>query len=65
MKPPYQITNEILLLIASISEKIGEINAALLYKPTTELRKKIGLKRSNLHWKLKEIPLQKNKLQPY
>ncbi|SHM18700.1 Fic family protein [Chryseobacterium contaminans] len=44
MKPPYHITSEILSLIASISEKIGEINAALLYKPTTELRKKNRIK---------------------
>jgi Fic family protein len=40
MKPPYQITNRILELIASISEKIGEVNAAYLFKPPTELRKK-------------------------
>ena len=44
MKPPYQITNKILELIASISEKIGEINAAHLYKPPTELRKKNRIK---------------------
>jgi len=31
-------------LVASISEKIGEINAAHLYKPTTELRKKNRIK---------------------
>lgn len=40
MKPPYQITTRILELIASISEKIGEVNAAYLFKPPTELRKK-------------------------
>lgn len=40
MKPPYEITNKILILIASISEKIGEVNAAHLNKPPTELRKK-------------------------
>nr|WP_160136234.1 Fic family protein [Chryseobacterium sp. c4a] len=44
MKPPYQITHQMLLLIASISERIGAINAALLYKPTTELRKKNRIK---------------------
>jgi len=44
MKPPYQITNRILELIASISEKIGEINAAYLFKPPTELRKKNRIK---------------------
>lgn len=44
MKPPYQITNKILEQIASIAEKIGEINAAYLYKPPTELRKKNRIK---------------------
>ncbi|MBT3382367.1 MAG: Fic family protein [Prolixibacteraceae bacterium] len=44
MKPPYEITNKILNLIASISEKIGEINAAHLNKPPTELRKKNRIK---------------------
>jgi Fic family protein len=38
MKPPYEITNKILVLIVSISEKIGEVNAAHLNKPPTELR---------------------------
>jgi Fic family protein len=44
MKPPYTITDKILALIASISEKIGEINASHLYKPATELRKKNRIK---------------------
>ncbi len=44
MKPPYQITDKILALVASISENIGEINATHLYKPTTELRKKNRIK---------------------
>jgi len=44
MKPPYKITAGILQLIASISEKIGEVNAAYLYKPPTELRKKNRIK---------------------
>ena len=26
MKPPYEITNEILRLVSEISQKIGEIN---------------------------------------
>jgi len=38
-KPPYTITQKILGLIASISEKIGEVNAAYLSKPPTFLRK--------------------------
>ena len=44
MKPPYQISDKILWLVASISEKIGAINAAYLYKPATELRKKNRIK---------------------
>lgn len=44
MKPPYQITDEILKLVVSISEKLGEINATHLYKPPTELRKKNRIK---------------------
>ncbi len=44
MKPPYKITNKILNLISSISEKIGEIKAARLTKPPTELRKKNRIK---------------------
>ncbi|WP_286914200.1 Fic family protein [Flavobacterium sp. UBA4197] len=44
MKPPYTITDKVLVLVASISEKIGEINASHLYKPATELRKKNRIK---------------------
>ena len=44
MKPPYKITTRILELIASISEKIGEVNAAYLFKPPTALRKKNRIK---------------------
>jgi len=40
VKPPYKITGRILELISSISEKIGEVNAARLYKPPAELRKR-------------------------
>ena len=44
MKPPYQITAIILQLVASISEKLGEVNAIHLHKPPTELRKKNRIK---------------------
>lgn len=44
MKPPYKISDKIMQLVASISEKLGEINAAHLYKPPTELRKKNRIK---------------------
>jgi Fic family protein len=44
MKPPYGITSKILSLVASISEKIGEVNATHLNRPPTELRKKNRIK---------------------
>lgn len=44
MKPPYKITGKIIRLVASISEKIGEVNSAHLNKPPTELRKKNRIK---------------------
>ena len=44
MKPPYNVTGKILKLVASISEKIGEVNSAHLNKPPTELRKKNRIK---------------------
>jgi Fic family protein len=40
MKPPYQITDKILNLLVSISEKLGEVNANHLHRPPTQLRKK-------------------------
>jgi Fic family protein len=44
LKPPYQITSEILHLISSVSEKIGSINARHLYKAPAELRKSNRIK---------------------
>lgn len=44
MKPPYDITPIILKLITSVSEKIGEINANLLDKPSPKLRKQNRIK---------------------
>ncbi|WP_242093941.1 Fic family protein [Aestuariivivens sediminicola] len=44
MRPPYQITDNILKLVVAISERLGEINATHLYKPPTELRKKNRIK---------------------
>jgi Fic family protein len=44
MKPPYEITSRILKQVASISVKIGEVNAAHLNRPPTELRKKNRIK---------------------
>jgi len=51
MKPPYNITPNILKLISSISEKIGEINANYLNKPSTTLRKQNRIK--TIHSSLK------------
>jgi Fic family protein len=51
MKPPYEITSSILKLITSISEKIGEINANLLNKPSPKLRKQNRIK--TIHSSLK------------
>lgn len=44
MKPPYEITSSIVKLISSISEKIGEVNANLLNKPSPKLRKRNRIK---------------------
>jgi Fic family protein len=44
MKPPYEITSKILQFITQISEKIGEINANLLDKPSPKLRKQNKIK---------------------
>lgn len=44
MKPPYEITSNILTQIALISERIGEVNAVHLSKPPTELRKRNRIK---------------------
>lgn len=44
MKPPYDITSKILSLIASISEKIGEVSAYHLDKPSPQLRKQNKIK---------------------
>jgi len=51
MKPPYNITPEILKLITSISEKIGEVNANFLNKPSPQLRKQNRIK--TIHSSLK------------
>lgn len=44
MKPPYDLNNTILKLLTTISEKIGEINAAHLQKPSPGLRKRNRVK---------------------
>lgn len=44
MKPPYEITPLSLALVASVSEKLGEIKSAGLHRPQTELRKRNRIK---------------------
>ncbi len=44
MKPPYEITSEILKHIASISEKIGIVNAKFLTRTDPKLRKQNQIK---------------------
>jgi len=44
MQPPYVITTQILNLIASISEKIGEVNANYLSRQSPQLRKENRIK---------------------
>jgi Fic family protein len=40
MKPPYNLTSEILKLVSVVSHKIGEVNASFLTKQSPELRKR-------------------------
>jgi len=40
MKPPYNLTSEILKLVSEVSHKIGEVNAYFLTKQSPELRKR-------------------------
>jgi Fic family protein len=51
MKPPYHITPNIIKLITSISEKIGEVNAYFLTKQSPQLRKQNRIK--TIHSSLK------------
>lgn len=44
MNPPNQITPTIIKLIASVSEKLGQINAKFLDKPSPKLRKENRIK---------------------
>ena len=59
--PPYKITPAILNYIASISEKIGEINANYLNRPSPQLRKQNKIKTIHSSLKLKVILSQKNR----
>ncbi|MEN0004762.1 MAG: Fic family protein [Bacteroidota bacterium] len=43
-RPPYEINNTILKLLTAIAEKIGEVNAVHLHRPSPELRKRNRVK---------------------
>ena len=51
MKPPYEITTNILRHISSISAKLGEVNAKYVSRPSPQLRKKNKIK--TIHSSLK------------
>jgi Fic family protein len=51
MKPPYNITSIILKQISSISEKVGEVKANFLNRPSPQLRKQNKIK--TIHSSLK------------
>ncbi|MCF6269189.1 MAG: Fic family protein [Melioribacteraceae bacterium] len=51
MKPPYEITTNILKLTSSISEKVGEIKANYISRPSPQLRKQNKIK--TIHSSLK------------
>ena len=44
MNPPYDITPTILKLVTQVSEKLGEVNANFLDKPSPQLRKRNKIK---------------------
>jgi Fic family protein len=44
MKPPYDVTSRLLVLISSISENIGRVDATFLDKPSPKLRKQNKIK---------------------
>jgi len=62
MKPPYEITPEILKLITSISEKIGEVNANLLNRPSPQLRKQNKIKTIHSSLKIEGNTLSKEQI---
>ncbi|MEM6963839.1 MAG: Fic family protein [Bacteroidota bacterium] len=62
MKHPYEITNTILSLLTSISEKIGEVNAHHLHKPSPELRKKNRVKTIKASLEIEGNTLSENQI---
>jgi len=62
MKPPYEINNRILNLLTSISEKLGEVNAFFLDKPSPELRKKNRVKTIRASLQIEGNTLSENQI---
>ena len=62
MKTPYEITPEILKLIVSVSEKIGEVNAKYLVKQNPTLRKQNKIKTIHSSLSIEETHCLRNKL---
>jgi cell filamentation protein, protein adenylyltransferase len=62
MKPPYDITPRILKLITSISEKLGEVNANFLNKPSPKLRKQNRIKTIHSSLKIEGNTLTENQI---
>ena len=62
MNPPYEITSEILKSITSISEKIGEINANYLNRPSPKLRKQNRIKTIHSSLKIEGNTLTEEKI---
>lgn len=62
MKPPYEITTKILNYISSISEKIGEVNANYLNRPSPQLRKQNKIRTIHSSLKIEGNSLTKEQI---
>ena len=62
MKPPYEITPLILKLLTTISEKIGEVNASFLDKPSPLLRKQNRIRTIHSSLKIEGNTLSKEQI---
>lgn len=62
MNPPYDITPEILKSVTAISEKIGEITATYLNRPSPKLRKQNRIKTIHASLKIEGNRLTENQI---
>lgn len=62
MKPPYEITQEILRLISSISSKIGAINATFLDRQNPQLRRQNRIKTIHSSLQIEGNTLSENQI---